>query len=102
MKRKIVAALTWVPLACFAGEWTPWFSISSTYAAGAENYNLRIYGVPAGSCSAGWAYINQSATGSKVIMSSLMLAFATNRRVQLYLDKDESNYCKIIEAAVGG
>ena len=51
--------------------------------------------------SAAFAYVNQSASGSKSYVAALMLAHASAKQVNLFVEADANGYCRIIEFAVG-
>jgi len=93
----LIAAFN-VPSSASVG--TGFFNISGIYVSLAENYHMRVYGTGSiAGCTAGvnWAYMNTSYPGSKEYFAALMLAYATNKQVNLVVQPDGNGYCQIIE-----
>jgi hypothetical protein len=69
----------------------------------AGNYDFRVYlqGISgnwcggAGAGSNGWAGLHSTDLNFKGVQATLMLAFAMNKTVSVYLTKDTAGYCKL-------
>lgn len=81
--------------------WTGEFKPIGPYVSGAENFHFRVDGVPAtANCVSSFAFINKSDGGSSVKIATLLLAYAQGKKIDLYVDKEASGYCRIIEFVV--
>jgi len=88
----------------FADGWTADFNITNIYVANQNNFQYRIYGMPAvASCTNGtnWAYINDSDNGSTGYYSTLLMAYSAGKQVRLNL-VTVNGFCHIIELFVSG
>ncbi len=86
-----------------AAQWSSAFVLTGVFVSAEGNYHLRANGLPAAAnCPGSWAYINQSDSGSKEYMASLLLAYALGKQVSLYVAPDTNGYCHIIELQVSG
>jgi hypothetical protein len=109
MKKIMLAAMLLASSQAQATQfWTNDFNITHLFVAGAENYHFRVYGMTAqAQCSANtdaqyFAYFNESYQGSKGLMASLLMAYATGKQVRLFIEVDGNNYCQILEAFISG
>jgi hypothetical protein len=84
--------------------------VSATLFAGAAhaaqqwtNYHLRVTGfTPLSICPSGTlAYVNQSTSESRGYVAALLLAHASAKQVNLFVEADANGYCRIVEFAVG-
>lgn len=89
--------------------WTERFRINQIYMSGAENYHFRVYGMDQqNQCTNGssWAFINESSSGSKGMISLLLSAYMAGKDVRLltqeFTSSSGNTYCKIIELEVSG
>jgi len=99
MKKILCLALMLVSIDARSASWTSDFTITGIYVAGKDNYQYRIYGMPAmPSCTNGsnWAFINESDLGSKGYVTSVYTAFATGRPIRVFVEV-ENGYCHIQE-----
>ena len=100
MKRLALLLVLLISVSAEAAQWTGYFTIGGSYISGAENQHYRVGGMPPlpSLCptAPGYAYINQSASGSKTYIAALMTAQAAGKQVNLYVEND-GGYCRIIE-----
>lgn len=85
-----------------ASAWTSDFTITNLYIAGENNFQYRVYGMPANSaCSNGptWGYVNDSDSGSKGQVATLLAAFYSGRPIRLLIEPG-GGYCHIVEVFV--
>lgn len=96
----LLAVLGLTDAAHAVNGWTGSFVITQLYVSSAENFHVRVSGSPTVSAcpnSPGWAYINQSQSGSKEYIAALMIAHASGKPVNVYWQPDANGYCQIIE-----
>lgn len=97
----VVVMATALPMtADAAGRFTGYFKPGGPFASGGNNFHFRVQGLPASAnCLQNWAYIDESDSGAKAKIATLLMAYAQGKNVSLYVD-EEAGYCKIIEIAV--
>jgi hypothetical protein len=86
--------------------WTPTpFTITSVYVAQQNNFQYRVYGIPASSgCpnSTTWAYINDSDLGSPGYVAAILSAFSAGKLITVNITTTASGFCHIVELQVWG
>jgi len=92
MKRLLVLTLLFVSAQVYADDayWTSGLTITGIEVADAENFYYRAYGVP----SCGFAYVNESDSGSKAKIATLLAAYSMGKTVSLFI-QPTNGYCHI-------
>jgi hypothetical protein len=79
--------------------WTGDFAITGLYVAGQNNFQYRTYGMGTQAMcpsSPNWAYINDSDSGSKGMVATILAAFYSGRTIRVLIAAPQG-YCKIEE-----
>lgn len=83
-----------------ANQWTSDFIITNLYVAGQNNFQYRVYGMSSlqSLCpnSPNWAYVNESDSGAKGRVATILAAFYAGRAIRVYVTVT-GGYCQIEE-----
>ena len=85
-----------------AGQWVSSFTVTRLFVAGENNFQYRVYGMPAlPACASGpdWAYVNDADSGAKGKVATLLGAFYSGRRVGIFVEV-VNGYCHILDLIV--
>jgi hypothetical protein len=87
-----------------ADGWTTDFTVTNLYVSGQNNFQYRVYGMPAvSSCTNGptWAYINDSDPGSQGFYAAILSAYDLGKVIRLNI-QTVNGFCHIVELFVSG
>jgi hypothetical protein len=87
-----------------ADGWTGDFTITNLYVAGQNNFQYRVYGMPAVStCTNGpnWGYVNDSDPGSAGFYAAILSAYDLGKLIRLNI-QTVNGFCHIVELFVSG
>jgi hypothetical protein len=82
-----------------ADYWTGDFTISNLYIAAENNFQYRTYGTGTQAMcpnSPNWAYVNESDSGSKGKIATILAAFYTGRPIRALISA-QNGFCRIEE-----
>jgi hypothetical protein len=90
-----------------ATEWTPYAKVSSTFVSSGTNMYFRVIGPVSTQCPdhSNWAYINESDSGAKGKIATLLTAYALGKNVRLFVEPKDfygngAVYCHVLEVQV--
>lgn len=113
--RDVLLSFTLLFLNCMTGvanavEWTPYAKVVSTYVSAGNNMYFRVFGPISTQCPSPqntWAYINESDSGAKGKIATILTAYALGKDVRLFVEPVDfyangTIYCHILEVQATG
>jgi len=100
----LMAAAIFLAQTAWADGWTSDFTITNLYIAGQNNFQYRVYGMPAvSSCTNGptWAYLNDSDPGSAGFYAAMLGAYYSGKVIRVNV-QTVNGFCHIIELFISG
>jgi len=104
LKSWLMAGAVLLAQNAWADGWTTDFTITNLYIAGQNNFQYRVYGMPAVStCTNGptWAYLNDSDPGSAGFYAAMLGAYYSGKVIRVNV-ATVNGFCHIIELFISG
>jgi hypothetical protein len=104
IKILVVVAIGFAANSARADSWSSYFTITSIFVAGQNNFQYRVNGMPAvAECTnaPNWGYVNDGDAGSPGMVAAIYSAFVSAKLVSLHV-VTVNGYCHIIEMMVSG